>query len=145
MYKFDERTRQHRNNKDIDTSSIDSSTRGNQSKGVPVGTLADSKKKSVRHNCCPAERRNALANLKCSPKMYSWKGWSNYPIPSIFLRQKQGFNQIQDSRIKSYSGQNTIFFKQGRVQTGNKSQRSYLQILDSLCHTKSRDSPTNTA
>ena len=68
MCKCDERTRQHRSNKEIDTSSIDSSTREDQSKGVPVGTFADSKKESVRHNCLSDEEAKYARQSKAFAK-----------------------------------------------------------------------------
>ena len=68
MCKCDERTRQHRSSKEIDTSSIDSSTREDQSKGVPVGTFADSKKKSVRHNRLSDEEAKYVSQSKAFAK-----------------------------------------------------------------------------
>ena len=68
MCKYDERTRQHRSNKDIDTSFIDSSTRENQSKGAPVGTFAVSKKKGVRHTCLSDEEAKYARQSKAFAK-----------------------------------------------------------------------------
>ena len=95
MCKFDKRTRQHRNNKNIDMSSIDWSTRGNQSKGVPVGTFDDSKeKRRSPQTVYPMKRRNALANLRRSPKDIQLEREIQLSNSKSVFKTKRGFNQI---------------------------------------------------
>ena len=97
MYKFDKRTRQQRSNKERDTSPVDSSTGGNQSKGVPVGTFDDSKeKRRSPQTVYPMKRRNALANLRRSPKDVQLEREIQLSDSKSIFKTKRGFNQIRD-------------------------------------------------
>ena len=87
MCKFDKRTRQQRSNKYIDTSPIDSSNGRKSVKRNASRHARRFKGKECSPQLFDQQRRNALANLKSSPKVYGRKG---NPIPKIYSHVKAG-------------------------------------------------------